>query len=223
MKKINREENRSNDYKQEAIKYFRLNIIDAKLAYTLFKSLYLSRAESVVGKVLAEKYLWTQKQCGGFFIFIEHCAVVSFIIKILHGFDKDFKDRALTLKDIDKQSYVDFINQSSNKEIIEKIRKIRNKIIAHHDKTNEINQDLPSFKKIDAFFKRLEEFYDNLAKRINNSSTIREQDQDLKNDLEKVLQNLFIGEKIRLLNIELKWDWQENNKKISNTNRNNEN
>lgn len=215
MKKINRKNNKNNNYRQDAIKHFRLSIIDAKLAYTLFKSLYLSRAESVVGKVLAEKYLWTQKQYGGFFTLVEHCAVTTFIIKILHGFDEDYKDRVLTLKDIDNQAYANFISQSSNKEIIEKIRKLRHKRIAHHDKTVKINQDLPSFEKIDLFFKRLEEFYDNLTKKIENSSTIRKQDQDLKDNLEKVLRNLFIGEKSRLLNIELKWDWQENNKNIS--------
>ncbi len=123
MNLYEKNENKSNNYKQEAIKHFRLGIIDAKLAYTLFKSLYLSRAESVVGKVLAEKYLWTQKQYGGFFILVEHNAFTSFVIKILHGFDDD--DRALTLKNIDARSYVDFINQSDNKRIIRKIKKIK--------------------------------------------------------------------------------------------------
>lgn len=212
MKETNKKENKGNNYRQDAIKHFLLSIIDAKLAYTLFKSLYLSRAESVVGKVLAEKYLWTQQQYGGFFVLVEHCAVAAFVMKILHGFDNN--DDSLTLKDIDEQSYFNFINQDDNKKIIAKIRKIRNKRVGHYNKKTRIIPDLP-FQEIDLFFKRLEKFYDDLAKRIENSSIIREQDQDLKNHLDIVLQDLFIGRKIKLLNIELKYDWQENNKNIS--------
>lgn len=216
MEEKSKKDDKSNNHQQEAINHFRLSIIDAKLAYTLFKSLYLSRAESVVGKTLAEKYLWTQQQYGGFFVLIEHCAVWTFIIKILHGFDKD--DRALTLKNIDEDTYNNFIKQGDNKEIIEKIWSLRCKRIAHYDKKIEIRQDLPSFEKIDLFFKRLEEFYNTLTKKIKDSYTMFGQDQDLKDSLEKVLQNLFIGEKIRLFNNELKWEWQEGDKSISKSN-----
>jgi hypothetical protein len=204
MKNINKRENKKSENKQEAIKHFRLSIIDAKLAYTLFKFLYWSRAESVVGKVLAEKYLWTQNQHGNFFTMVEYCAVTTFIIKIIHGFDNDH--RALTLKDIDEQTYVDFIGQSGNKEVIKKIRNLRCQRIAHHDKIIKIGQDLPSFEKIDLFFENLENFYNDLTKKIENSSTLFGQDQDLKNNLEKIFQNLFIGEKNRLLYNELKWE-----------------
>lgn len=215
MKKINHKENGNNKYRQKAIEHFLLSIIDAKLAYTLFKSLYLSRDESVVGKVLAEKYLWTQQQYGGFFVLVEHCAFNAFIMKILHGFDNN--DDSLTLKDINEQSYLNFENQDDNKKIIKEIRIIRNKIIAHFDKKIKITPSMPSFQEIDLFFKRLEKFYDDLAKRIKNASIMREQDQDLKDKLDIVLQDLFIGRKVRLLNIGLKYDWQENNKNISKT------
>ncbi len=205
--------NKNQDYRKEAIEHFRLSIIDAKLAYTLFKTLYLSRSESVVGKVLAEKYLRIQKLYGGFLFLVEHCAVDAFVMKILHGFDNN--DDSLTLKDIDTQSYKDFIDNNDNKKVIEKIRKIRNKRIAHYNKKIKTVFDLPPFVKIDSFFKKLEEFYDSLTKRIENSGTIREQDQDLRNNLDMIMQDLFIGREVRLLNIELKYNWQDNIKNIS--------
>lgn len=215
MGKIKNKENGDAKYRQKAIEHFLLSIIDAKLAYTLFKSLYLSRFENIVGKVLAEKYLWIQKQYGGFFVLVEHCAFNAFIIKILHGFDNN--DDSLTLKDIDEKSYLNFINENENKKIIKEFRIIRNKRIAHFNKKIKITLSMPSFLEIDLFFKRLEKFYDDLAKKIKNASVMREQDQDLKDKLDIVFRDLFIGRKVRLLNIGLKYDWQENNKNISKT------
>jgi hypothetical protein len=203
------------NYQKKAIEHFRLSIVDAKLAYTLFKSLYLSRSDMVAGKDLAEKYLWTQKQHANFFTIIEYCSVTTFIIKILHGFDEDYKERSLTLRDIDKNAYDNFVDKKNNKEVLEKIRTIRHKRVAHFDKTVKIDQDLPSFEKIDMFFNNLENFYNGLTHNIENSTTRFDQDKNLKDNLDEVMQNLYRGEKIRLLEIELKWDWKENDKNIS--------
>jgi hypothetical protein len=204
---------KNKNYQKEALKHFRLSIIDAKLAYTLFKSLYQSRAKSIVGKQLFDKYFWVQKQHGSFFRMVEYCAVNIFIIKILHGFDND--KRALALRDIDENAYTKFINKKENKRVLEKIKKLRDKTVAHFDKEQPAEKNLPSFEKIDLFFRNLQDFYNNLSRKIESSVTIFEQDRDLKRDLEKVLQNLYVGEKNRLLNIELKWDWEKNPKKIS--------
>ena len=201
------------DYQKMAIEHFRLSIIDAKLAYTLFKSLYLSRSEKEVGKELFEKYFWVQKQHSDFFTIVEHCAVNTFVVKILHGFDND--ERSLTLKDICQDAYGDFVNVENNKEVLDGIRKLRNKNFAHFDKKQEHKKTLPSFEKIDMFFKNLEKFYNMLSSKFEKSTTLFGQDEDLKFSMENVLQNLYVGEKIRLLNIEMKWEWNENPKKIS--------
>ena len=200
------------DYQKEAIDHFRLSIIDAKLAYTLFKSLYLSRSEEIVGKNLFDKYFWVQKQ-HNIFKLIEHNAIEVFVIKILHGFDND--NQALTLKDIDKNAYIKFIESEENKKVIDKIKILRKKSIAHFDKKQPTDKSLPTFEELDLFFKRLEKFYDTLTKKLADSTTIREQDQDLKNNLEKVMQNLYVGEKVRLLGIDIKWMWDEDLKRIS--------
>lgn len=201
------------DYQKEAINHFRLSIIDAKLAYTLFKSLYLSRAKNTVDKKLFEKYFWVQKQHNYFFKMVEHCAVNTFVIKIMHGFDGD--SRSLSLKDICEDSYKEFIEK--NKKVIEGVKNLRNKKFAHYDKSviGEKETKLPPFEEIDLFFKNLEKFYNKLSSKYDDSTTIFKQDEDLKSNLEKVLQNLYVGEKIRLLNIEMKWQWNENPKKIS--------
>ena len=197
---------------KEAINHFRLSIIDAKLAYTLFKALYQSRAESIVGKQLFEKYFWVQKQ-HKIFNLIENNAVNVFIIKILHGFDNN--NDALTLRDIDKDAYTAFLNIKENRDIIDKIKKLRDKSITHFDKKQPADKQLPTFEEIDSFFDRLEKFYNDLCKKIESSVTIFEQDTDLKREIEKVLKNLYIGEKIKLLNIEMEWEWDKNPKKIS--------
>ena len=200
-------------YQKEALDHFRLSIIDAKLSYVLLKSLYQSRAENIVGKQLFDKYFWVQKQHGGFFNKIEHCAVVDFIIRILHGFDND--KQALTLKDIDEKAYDKFINKEENEEFINKIKIFRDKKIAHFDKKQPIEKKLPPFKKIDNFFMNLENFYNELSGKIEDSKTLFGQDKDFKYEIEKVLQNLYVGEKNRLLNIELEYNWKKNPNNIS--------
>ncbi len=200
------------DYQKKALKHFRLSIIDAKLAYTLFKSLYQSRDKEFVGEELFEKYFWTQKQ-HNIFVLIEHNAVDAFIVKVLHGFDKD--KRSLTLKDIDGTEYEKFISDTKNKKALDGIRTLRNKSTAHFNKDQKHKKELPPFKDIDSFFERLQNFYNKLSGNIEDSVTIFEQDRDLKRGLEKMLQNLYVGEKIRLLNIDVEWKWNKNPKKIS--------
>ncbi len=105
--------------------------------------------------------------------------------------------------------------KEENKLVIDKIRKLRCKSIAHFDKKQPINKTLPSFEKIDKFFINLEDFYNGLCGKIENSITYFKQDKDLKDNLEKVLQNLYVGEKNRLLGIEVECGWKDNHKKIS--------
>jgi len=200
------------DYQKEALKHFRLSIIDAKLAYTLFKSLYQSRDKEFVGEELFEKYFWTQKQ-HNIFVQIEHNAVSVFIIKILHGFDND--RRSLTLRDIDEKAYKDFVDDTKNKKVLEKIKTLRDKTIAHYDKDQNRKNELPLFSDIDLFFERLQTFYNDVSKKVEDSVTLFGQDEDLKRELEKMLMNLYVGEKIRLLNIDVEWKWDKNPKKIS--------
>jgi hypothetical protein len=188
-------------YQKNALNHFRLSIIDAKLSYVLFKTLYQSRAENIVGKQLFDKYFWVQKQHGGFFTKIEHCAVVDFVIRILHGFDND--KQALTLKDIDEKAYAEFIKKYQ--QFIDKLKRLRDKSIAHFDKKQPIEKKLPSFEQIDRFFTDLENFYNGLSGKIEDSKTTFEQDKNLKYEIEKVLQNLYVGEKNRLLNVELEY------------------
>jgi len=206
----------NSEYQKKAIEYYLLSIIDAKLAYVLLKSLWQSRCSEIVGESLHEKYVWVWKQHNEFFRITEHCVASTFITKILHGFDdSDPKDRSLTLKDIDQNAYINFVNEEQNKKILDRFRKLRNKRIAHHDK-EEIDLDFPSFNEIDAFFERLEKFYDALIAEIEGASVVREQDRDLKQSIEKVFQNLYVGEKNRLLQINTEYMWNKDPKKISN-------
>ena len=198
---------------KDALKHFRLSIIDAKLAYTLFKFLYQSRDIEFVGEDLFDKYFWVQKQ-HNIFVLIEHNAVSVFIVKILHGFDND--KRALTLKDIDSEAYEEFINEQKNIKLLAQLKILRDKNIAHHDKTQGHDKKLPPITDIDDFFVRLQNFYNHLCGKIENSVTYFKQDDDLKKDIEKMLQNLYIGEKNRILDNDIKWTWMENPKRISN-------
>jgi len=206
----------NSEYQKKAIEHYLLSIIDAKLAYVLLKSLWQSRCSEIVGEKLQEKYVWVWKQHNYFFGIVEHCAAITFITKILHGFDVfDPQDRPLTLKDIDSNAYDNFVNEEQNKKILDQFRGLRNKRMAHHDK-EEYDSDFPPFNEIDAFFERLEKFYDALISEIEGASVIRNQDQDLKQSIEKVFQNLYSGEKNRLLQINMEYLWSKDPKKISN-------
>jgi hypothetical protein len=48
----------------------------------------------------------------------------------------------------------------------------------------------------------------------DGSITMRKQDEDLRATLDMLLQDLYIGRKNKLLNIELKYKWQENDGNI---------
>jgi len=205
----------NSEYQKKAIDHYLLSIIDAKKAYVLLKSLCLSRCPEIVGEKLCEKYIWVWKQHNDFFGIVEHCAASTFITKILHGFDdSDPQDRPLTLKDIDQNAYTNFVNEEQNKKILDQFRELRNKRIAHYDKEGS-DSNFPPFNEIDAFFERLEKFYDALIAEIEGASVIRKQDQDLKQSIEKVFQNLYSGEKNRLLQINMEYLWNKDPKKIS--------
>ncbi len=113
-----------------AIEYFRANIVEAKTAYTLLKALYLSRSEYIVGKNLFHKYFDIQSKYKNFFGTIEQGVFITFVVKICHCFDRD--DRSYSFKDIDKAGLEVFSSQQINVSVINEIKEMRDKVIAHY-------------------------------------------------------------------------------------------
>ena len=69
-----------NNYQKKAINHFRLKIVDAKLAYSLFR--YLRVCESDEG--MLSNINSVRSNYNNFFNQIEASLVSSFILKILH-------------------------------------------------------------------------------------------------------------------------------------------
>jgi hypothetical protein len=201
------------EYKLDVIKYFQTNIFEALSAYNAWKMIYFSKSKGVVPEDMAEKYVEIQKYHPVFFILIEKAFLINFVIILLHAFDKN--NDSFSLFKINSRKTEKFI--LDNIQTITSLKKLRDKLFAHKDKNIDMSSlKVPSIESLDIFFENLITFYNKIHNKITKSVTIFTKTEDVKKDIEELFKNIYRGEQIRKNEINIKWSWEENDKKISN-------
>ena len=197
---------------KEITDYFRHNIFEAISAYNGWKMLTYSKSKAIVSEKLAERYLKIQNFHTNFFISAARSFLVNFVIMILHSFDG--RDDSFSLYKADQQKTTKFVEQ--NKDVLEKLKKVRCKIFAHRDiKTTNQTYELPSIMDLDNFFKNIIVFYNEITSSVDNSSTMFGNAEGIKRDIELLFMNLERGEASRKLEIDIEWAWDKDSKKAS--------
>lgn len=194
------------------IRYFLGNIFEAKSAYTEWKMVHHARSVGVVSKVMAERYTEIQKQYGSFFTLTERACLISFVILICQVFDK--RSDSMSLEKVDKKAYQDFFDE--NKVVIEQLKEVRHNIFAHRN----IQIDpkgilIPSVDDLDMFFSNLENLYNTLSLKVDNSTAWFDNVENLKREIEFLYMNLERGDMMRRKEIDIKWMWEKDPNKIS--------
>lgn len=192
--------------------YFRSNIFEAFSVYNCWKIIFFSRSNKVVSDEMAEKYKEIQSYHPKFFTLIERAFLINFVLLILHSFDK--RDDSFSLFKVNKEETDNFILE--NQEVINKLKSLRNKIFAHKDNETKLSDyQIPPVKDLDNFFENLIKLYNKLTIVVDDSVTKFTKVKEIKDEIECLLMNLYRGEAIRKKEIDIKWSWQENDKKIS--------
>ncbi len=185
------------------------------MAYTGWKAIRHARSSGVVTKEMAERYTSIQQYHPQFFGLVENSFLTSFVILVLHPFDKDLK--AYSLFKVDQLKTEKFI--TDNKSILDALKNLRNKVFAHRDmevtSSTIENYQIPSVDSLDIFFANLMEFYNKLCEITDNSYTVFDNAKDVKYDIEELYMNLYRGEKTRNTETDIKWMWEEDKNKIS--------
>mgnify|MGYP001612763423 CR=1 FL=1 len=201
--------------KKATIEYFRSNIYEALAAYSGWKTIVYARYYDVVGKEMADKYARIENYHVNFFIAIEYSFLLNFVILLMHAFDTD--DRSYSLYKVEKEKTEAFI--LNNKEVLDNLFLLRNKFFAHREiNINNISKNeytVPPVIKLDLFFENLIRFYNELSVVVDDSTTIFNNALEIKQDIERMFMNLYRGENIRKVDIDVKWLWEENDNKIS--------
>lgn len=198
--------------KKDIIKYFRSNIYESLSSYNAWKMICYSKSNQVVSNEMAERYVEIQKYHPEFFISAERAFLVSFILTILHSFDR--RDDSLSLYKVDEKETEKFVN--NNIETITALKKVRNKVFAHREiMTDTSKYQVPSILELDSFFKNLIKFYNQLSKKIEDSSTMFDNAESIKRSIESLFMNLYRGETIRKKEIEIEWLWDKDKNKAS--------
>lgn len=197
--------------KNEVIKYFLKNIFEAKSAYEAWKMIFAAKSHNIVNQIMAERYVKIQNYHSKFFVLTQHAFLVMFTVLVCHVFDK--RSDSFSLDKADDEEYKIFYN--NNNIIIEKLKIIRHKIFAHRDIEVDPNEiSIPSIDDLDKFFKNLEELYNKISLKINNSMAIFNA-ISLRDDIEHLYMNLERGENVRIKEIDIEWDWEKNDNRIS--------
>jgi hypothetical protein len=197
---------------KEIIDYFRSNIFEAISAYNGWKMIAYSKSKGVVSSEMAERYVEIQKYHSDFFITTERAFLINFVILSLHSFDQ--RNDSYSLYQVDKKETKIFAQ--SNDKVIASLRILRNKLFAHRDINAIASQyKIPSIIDLDQFFKNLVEFYNKLSHQVDKSSTIFSNAEEIKRHIELLFMNLYRGEAVRKKEIDVKWLWEERNKKAS--------
>lgn len=194
---------------KNTVEYFRANIYNARSSYEVWKMIYYARSSSVVGDEMSKKYTEIQKNHNDFFCIAEQSFLLTFVILIAHVFEK--RDDSFSLKRVDEQRYNNFYK--NNKETVDSIMAIRHKIFAHKDKTIN-NFAVPSIEELDNFFNNVQTFYNEISSKKDNSTTWFDYD-NLKHAMESLYKNLYRGESMRLINIDIKYFWEHSENIIS--------
>lgn len=202
-----------NQNEEDILEYFLRNIFLAKSAYEAWKTLYCAKSENIVGKDLSERYLKIQKCHPNFFGIAERSCLATFVITICHVFDDNRTD-SFSLDKASKEDYDNFF--SENKEIIKQLQRVRHKVFAHGNiRPDPEDFIIPAVDKLNAFFEKLESFYNLISNKINKSGAIFDNALEMKNDIERLYMNIERGENIRLREIDIEWHWKQNDNKIS--------
>lgn len=198
---------------KKIIDYFKSNIFEAFSSYNGWKMICHSRSDGVVSKEMAEKYTEIQKYHPEFFVMAERNFLISFVMLSLHSFDK--RDDSFSLYKIEKEKTENFVNQ--NNDVLEKLKTLRHKLFAHRDINMPLDQFIiPSVDDLDNFFEKLMKFYNELSYGVSNSTVIFDNSLEIKRDIELMFQNLYRGEAMRRLEIDIEWMWEKDEKKASN-------
>lgn len=201
--------------RNEILTYFRSNIFEAKTSYNAWKMLYCSKSKNIVGEKMADRYVKIQKNHNNFFGIAERSFFISWVILILHAFDKN--NKSYSLKKVDLQLYDSFLSEHNNQSMIDNFKTVRDKLLAHRDgDVKPEDRKMPSIDETDKFFDRLEEFYNKLCGLKENSSTSFQNTEEVKRDTERLFINVERGENIRLKEIDIKYNWEEDDNKVSN-------
>jgi hypothetical protein len=192
------------------------SIFESKSAYVMWKTIAYSRSTGVVSEQLAKKYVAAQCTASGFFAMTEKTSLVTFVIFVLHCFDKD--EKAHSFYKVDKSETERFV--SENSEVLESLKLVRDKAFAHKDirkNTDSFKILVPSIEKLDIFFENLFSFYNSLTSKHLNSSTMFDMStNDLLNEMEYLFMNITRGEVLRKLEIDMEWMWEKDDRRISN-------
>jgi len=200
--------------RNEILTYFRSNIFEAKSAYNAWKMIFGSRADGIVSKEMADKYVKIQKYHPSFFGIAERSFLISWIILVLHSFDRH--DCSYSLKKVDSDLFDEFLSDQSNQNVIKQLKTLRDKLFAHRDTDAKLDDiKIPSMIDVDDFFRRLEDFYNKLCKIKEDSTTLFRNTEDIKHDIENLFMNLERGENVRLKEIDIEWVWEKNSNKAS--------
>ena len=198
--------------KIEIIKYFRGNIYESYGAYNAWKMICHSKSLGIVGEEMANKYVEIQKVYPEFFGLTERAHLVTFIVLVLHPFDRR-KDSCSLFK-LDRKSTKAFIE--THTVILESLKNVRDKLFAHKSigvKTESLT--IPSVDDLDDFYEKLVEFYNFLSKSIEDSTTLFGNAEGVKNEIENLFKNIERGECVRKKEVDLKWYWDENTNRAS--------
>lgn len=200
--------------KKQITRYFRSNIFDALSFYTAWKMLSHSKSKEVVSEQMANRYVEIQNYHPNFFVAAERAFLVSFVILVLHPFDK--RNDSHSLYKIDRNTTKDFVK--NNESVLDALQALRNKLFAHRDSniSPSTNFIIPSVINMDKFFENLINLYNKLTSIVDGSATIFQNAVEIKRDIELLFMNLFRGEMSRKKEIDIKWTWEQDNKKASN-------
>lgn len=191
------------------------SIFEAKQAYTIWKVIAYSRSTSVVSEELAHKYVEIQKTAPAFFIITERACLVTFVLFILQPFDRD--GRAYSLLKIDREKTNAF--EIKHADVFQSLKIVRDKLFAHKDEVKsetDFKAELPPIEKLDAFLDELYGFYNSITHEIQNAATIFDAStDDLLDEIEGLFINIARGDEMRRAEIDKRWRWLENDKKMS--------
>lgn len=191
--------------------YFRGNIFEALSMYSAWKMLCFSKSKVEFSGELLKKYLDTQNYHHTFFQIAERSFLVGFVLLVLHPFDK--REDSLSLYKVNRTKTEKFMEQ--NKDIIEKLKKVRNKVFAHKDGKSVLYK-LPPVTDLNIFFENLIRFYNEITHEVDDSVTyFSNADEEVKRDIELMFMNIHRGEAMRKLGIDIEWMWEKDNKKAS--------
>jgi hypothetical protein len=198
--------------KKEITDYFRSNIFEAFAGYTVWKMLSHSKSSDVVSKEMAEKYTEIQNYHVEFFSSVEKALLLSWVVLVLHPFDK--RRDVHSFYKIDRSKTASFV--SSHESVLDALFALRNYLFAHRNKDYlSKNFILPSVVNMDNFFESLIQFFNELTLFTDQSATDFMFAKSAKYATENLFMNVYRGELMRRGEIDIRYSWEENNKKAS--------